>query len=372
LVVGLCIVAFTNNNINDTEHEIDVQIETMKNLIVIFSSTFLLLYVVLSIFRFQHFLLQILLALLVVVVFNVISIYLRRWFSKLWDKISFNQSMFVSFSSIYLYLVVFALFFIIVFFNFPKVTVNRAINLNNSNSYFALPNGSTDLVNRYKLDEVIDIQVDMEMDRGAYINQDDGLVFIHIKENLVIYDIHNDEMIYSGLYQDEINGISISRLNQEVNETTYQTYCRTDSDCNEYSYPYQYGDVEYKTFDKITKFDQLNYVHSDTGIFVDDIVHLFDNEAIDSRVSTISNRPFIGFGDSNALVTDIDNHDGALFYLQVEEDKETLNIQVFEIIEKDVDLVLPFYSHYRFGMLIFILFIGFVPITNYDTYRNEY
>jgi hypothetical protein len=128
--------------------------------------------------------------------------------------------------------------------------------------------------------------------------------------------------------------------------------------------------VRYKTVDEIFQFDNLTYKHSDTGIFTDGILHLFDDNLIDSRVSTINERPFIGFGYSEALVTDIDNHDGKLIYLQVEEMDHEINIKLIKIDEKEIDMVLPIYSHYRFGLILFILLLGFIPITNYDEYRK--
>ncbi|HKL47128.1 MAG TPA: hypothetical protein VJ878_00535, partial [Candidatus Izemoplasmatales bacterium] len=60
-----------------------------------------------------------------------------------------------------------------------------------------------------------------------------------------------------------------------------------------------------------------------------------------------------------------------IYYLQVEENDKQIYINVNKIIENDIDLPLPFYGHYRFGILVFIFILGFIPISNYDDYRIE-
>jgi len=371
LILGLLILAYTNNNINDTEPEMDVQIETMKNLIVIYASTILLFFVMLSIFRFQHFMLQFFYALLVVFLFNFFGFFLKKWFSKIWDRMNYNHSMLVTFNAIYIYVLVFLMFFVVVFFNFPKVSVNKIFNLNNSNAYFAIPDGAVDLVNRYKIDQLIDLEMEIDMDENAYINQSEDHVFIHIRDTLIVYDLRQEKMIYSGIFKDNVDGIEISSINKESNEIKLKSYCSEDSNCQEYDYPYEYGDVEYKTQNAIIKFEQLTYEETDTAIFNEEILHLFKDEEIDSRVSTSKDRPFLGFNESKAVVTDIDNYGGSIYYLQVEENDKQIYINVNKIIENDIDLPLPFYGHYRFGILVFIFILGFIPISNYDDYRIE-
>jgi len=371
LILGLLILAYTNNNINDTEPEMDVQIETMKNLIVIYASTILLFFVMLSIFRFQHFMLQFFYALLVVFLFNFFGFFLKKWFSKIWDRMNYNHSMLVTFNAIYIYVLVFLMFFVVVFFNFPKVSVNKIFNLNNSNAYFAIPDGAVDLVNRYKIDQLIDLEMEIDMDENAYINQSEDHVFIHIRDTLIVYDLRQEKMIYSGIFKDNVDGIEISSINKESNEIKLKSYCSEDSNCQEYDYPYEYGDVEYKTQNAIIKFEQLTYEETDTAIFNEEILHLFKDEEIDSRVSTSKDRPFLGFNESKAVVTDIDNYGGTIYYLQVEENDKQIYINVNKIIENDIDLPLPFYGHYRFGILVFIFILGFIPISNYDDYRIE-
>ena len=104
---------------------------------------------------------------------------------------------------------------------------------------------------------------------------------------------------------------------------------------------------------------------------VEPLKFLFKDEVIDSKVKTSDDRPFFGFGYSNAFVSDIDNYEGLIEYIQVERFDDSINIQLYQVVEKDIDVVLPFYSHYRFGMLVFIFIMGFVPISDYDIYRTE-
>jgi len=374
LVIGFTIIAFTKNYINEAEPEIDLQLETLKNLVVIFSSTLLLFYVMLSVFRFQQYFLQFFYALLVVIIFNIIAIFLKKWFSKIWDKLYFDNSMFVSFSSIYLYISIAIIVLLVIFINFPKVAVNKAINLNNSHTYFVYQNGQNDLVNRFDNNLLVDIDTDMDSDNNAFINQDDEHVFIYLNNKLIVFDLTQQSVVYSGVYQENIDGLVIPSSNNEINEDKYQTDCSDETNCSEFTYPYQYGDVKfnaYRSFDIIIRVDNLDYNYSDTVFFSNNILYLFEGEELDSRLSTAKDKPLLGFADSKARVLDVDNYDGSIFYLEIERGDEQLNIKVYEVIEKDVDVVLPFYSHYRFGILIFILLLGFVPITNFDLYKSE-
>ncbi|QWC00141.1 hypothetical protein KHQ88_00820 [Mycoplasmatota bacterium] len=370
LILGFIIIAFSKNYINDTEPELDLQIETMKNTIVIFSSTLLLFYVMLSVFRFQDIYLQFLYSILIVIVFNFVSIFLRRWFSIFWDKIDLENSSFVSFRAVHIYIVAFVIVLLVLFINFPKVSVNKSINLANSYSYFSYKDGTNDLVNRYKERLIVDLDMEIDMDHNAYMNQDENHIFIYTEDHLMIYDFIQNKLIYSGYYEDQVNGIEINYINEENNEIKFQSDCTDEEDCNEFTYPYQYGELTYYTYNTITKFDHLDYEQSDTVILNENVLHLFQDSEVDSRLTLISDKPFIGFASSNSYTTDVDHFDGSILYLQVKDNNDQINIKVYQIIEKNIDLILPFYSHYRFGFLVFIFVIGFIPISNYDKHRS--
>lgn len=369
-ILGVGILAYSKRAFDGGEVDTDTMFETTKNLFVLFSSTILLFYVMLTVFRFQTAFLQILYALIVVVLFNILTIFMKRLFIKIWEKIDFHVSMFVSFSSIYLYLSVFFVIFLIIFFNFPNVSVSKALNLNNSKSYFSFPDGAVELTNRYKADKLFEYDMDESLDSSAFINQENDYIFIHLRNEIIIYKIDTDQIIYYGPIEDEIDGINITRDNIEENETKYQNHCQDTSNCIVYDYPYQYGDVVYKTYNRITIIEDLEYSNSEIAVFTDQIIHFFENDKIDSRLDTEKDRPFIGFGYSTASLADVDNYQGKLIYLQVDGDEESMSVEVYKVIEKEIGLDLPFYNHYRFGIIFFIFLLGFVPITNYDVYRK--
>jgi hypothetical protein len=371
LLVGLFIVAYTKNTITEKVFEMDIQIETLKNSFVIFTSTILLFYVLLSVFRFQPVYLQIIYALSITVIFNIFTYFFKKIFSSLYDRIEANLSLYVSFRAWYLYLIVFGLIFMILIFNFPKVSVNQSLNLNNSNPYFVKPIDSNQLMNRYDINQLLDFDLDIDDYSRPYMNHVGDHVFIYIDRTVIIYDVKAGEVIYSGLIQDEINGITINTINQESNEEIFKINCDGTSNCTEYYYKFEYGGIIYQTIEPIIKIDDLSYEYSNEAIFNKDIIHLFKDEVIDSKVKTADDRPFFGFGYSNAFVSDIDNYEGLIEYIQVERFDDSINIQLYQVVEKDIDVVLPFYSHYRFGMLVFIFIMGFVPISNYDIYRTE-
>lgn len=369
-LIGFAIVVFSNNNINDSEPELDVQAETLKNLFVIFVSTILLFYVLLSVFRFQPFYLQILYALVGVVIFNVFAYFARKMTSNIFDIIDFRNAFVYSYKWIYFYFIVFILAFSIILINMPKVAINTAINLNDSKSYYLYPDGSNKLINRFESEKLLNLDIDEDFDQYAFMNHSNQYILIHLNQSVVIYDTELNLLVYHGPVQDLINGIHVDRDNQEENEIRYQSVCGDALNCIEYDFIFEYGGISYTGENQILMFNDLTYESSDTAIFYDEVIHFFIEEEIDSRHSTKTDKPFIGFGESKTRLSDIDFRNGEIVYLQVKETNEGMNLTVYKTLERDIDLYLPFYSHYRFGMLVFIFLMGLIPISNYDAYRT--
>lgn len=370
-LIGLIVIGLTENNINEKEPELDLQIETVKNLFVIFTSTILLFYVLLSVFRFQPFYLQFFYATIGVILFNVLARYMKKISSKLYEKFEFTYSKIVNFKAWYIYAILGALFISIAFFNMPKIALNKVINLNESKAYFSYPDGSNQLMNRYEAKEMLNLKINEKMDQHAFLNHVGDNLFIYANNTVVIYNLQMNKVMYTGPKQASGNGINIPLNNQENNETRLQFDCGGLTDCIEIDLIYEYGGVKYDNRETIFMFDDLAYDKTKTAIFTHQIMHLFENEKIDSRISTRTDKPFVGFDSSKTLVTDVDQFEGELEFLQLEDNGDSMNVKVYKVIERNIDVELPFYSHYRLGMLIFIFIIGFVPISNYDLYATE-
>jgi hypothetical protein len=367
-MLGLIVLYFINNNADEDTPELDTQIETIKNLFIVFSSTVLLFYILLSVFRFQPFYFQIIYALIGVSIFNYLSYFMKRFSSRAYEKFDFTNSKIVNFKAWYIYAILGVLFLSVAFFNIPKVALNTAINLNDSKAYYAYPDGSNNLANRFEQKEIMNINIDQNMVTNPYLNHQGDNLFIYVNNSVSIYNLQSNTIVYQGVIQESVEGIPILQENQETNETSFEPYCSDPSSCTYYDDTYEYGGIEYYSLEPLYRFDDLEYEYSDTAIFSEEILHLFKNEIIDSRLSTINDRPFVGFGYSQVIVSDIDYYDGMIEYLQVERKGESVSVQVIQVIERDIDINLPFYSHYRFGMLVFILIIGFVPLSNYDLF----
>lgn len=366
-ILGFIVLIISNHKINEIEPDVGEQIETIKNILVIFVSTLLLFYVLLSVFRFQPFYLQFLYALIGTLLFNVLAHYLRIMTSDLIDRIDFNLTSFINTRVWAVYIFLLVAFLTIVFVNVPKVSLNRFVNLNNSEPYFAYTNTSNYIVNRYDVEEVFEVVINENIDTGAYMNRDGDYVFIRTNSSLTIYNLQEKKTLYNGEMQANVDGINVPLDNLELKETSYQYQCNDDSSCVEMDYYFYYGDVKFYSGASITRFDDLDYKHTDTGLFRDGTVYLFENQKIDSKVKIKTDKPFLGFNDSPDVITDIDYYEGGLEYLQVRREGSKTNIKMYKIMERDIDLSLPIYSHYRFGILVTIFLIGIIPISDYNS-----
>lgn len=371
-LIGFAIIVFSNNNINEMKPEVDVQVETFKNLFVIFTSTILLFYVLLSVFRFQPVFLQFLYAFLITLVFNILAYFIKKATSRIFDMIDFKRDFIFSHQMVYTYLVLFAFVFFAIFFNMPKVSMNTAINLNDSKLYFLNQVGSNQLNNRFQSEEILNFNLEDDYDSNLFMNQNNQHIIIHYNQQIIVYDLTQGSISYQGPRLAEISGMVIDFENQELNETRYQRVCDDSDSCLEYVYSFDYGGVSYSNHMPIIMYSGLTYDFSDTAILNNDVLHLFKDEAVDSRFSTKADRPFVGFGETDVMLLDLDldNYNGELIYLQAKRNDEGMNIRVYQLVEKDIDLALPFYSHYRLGTLVFIVLIGLIPISNYDKHRT--
>ncbi len=133
--------------------------------------------------------------------------------------------------------------------------------------------------------------------------------------------------------------------------------------------------------------------HNSIGIIVDNNIYYTEEiKTIKSRVEIINsdfeidaifnhlelqpfwignNYKFYGTTNENSYISNYQEQDNNLEFLQVDKNNNYFILTIYQIEEKDIDLNLPFYTHYGIEILIPIIIIFFFPITNYRSSIGE-
>jgi hypothetical protein len=151
LMLSVAIVLFwLEENRNEL---LDLQIETIKNTLVIFTLTFLPFYVFLTIFRFQPALLQVFYALVLTTIVYLLHIPLQRLFSPLWTFIvDFIDNTFAA-KFVALWLIIVLATASVALFDFPSERIKATLNLSDHVNYFTYDGYETDLKNHFRAEE---------------------------------------------------------------------------------------------------------------------------------------------------------------------------------------------------------------------------
>jgi len=145
---------------------------------------------------------------------------------------------------------------------------------------------------------------------------------------------------------------------------------------------YEKVETEYQIIEANSEIStiSLRKMHNSIGIVIDDYVYFFDNREPKNNVIEIFNEDLEYHAIFNLLESEpfwINNFyltsytgsyqekDNNLEFIQVEENNKHIVITVYQVIERDVAVILPFYSHYGIWIFIPILIAFFIPITNY-------
>lgn len=178
---------------------LDLQIETIKNTVIIFTLTFLPFYVFLTVFRFQPVFLQILYALVLTTILYLLHIPMQRLFSPLWSFIvDFIDNTFAA-KFVALWLIVVLATASIALFDFPSERIKDAMNLSDHVDYFTYDGYETDLKNNFRAERIFRIILDDEV-KPRRVNDywmRDNTLFIYTYENeLMAIDIPTQKVLY--------------------------------------------------------------------------------------------------------------------------------------------------------------------------------
>jgi len=359
---------------NDREYgnDFDVQMETSKNTIVLFTSTVLLLFVLLTIFRYMHPLFQFSLAVGITVILNVILYFMKDRLVLFYDNFSVRNLRTVSFIAVKIFFILVFVLFCVLFFNFPRAQVNNALNLEHHSDFFAFFEAPVTVTNRY--DSELLFKIDKEINNRhlqADITVTDTYIFIYYDSSVVIVDKESSTVLYDGKIEDNDTAILVPDSSVEDNETEIVSTCGANEICEVEQIVYDYKDVSYEHYIKLTRFDNLAYDYSETAIFDEENILLFNEEQADSLFKPNLIEPFWDYEMFDGKITDVDNGEGKLVYIVTTSRRNQNTFEVYEIVEKEIGLPLPFYTYFHFGSLIVVLLFALIPITNYEAYTKE-
>ena len=458
-----------------------LKLEGIKNNILIVFVTIYPLYVFLTIFRFNNWILQILLSLVLTFAIFVLSILLRKTMDNLYQNIK-NK---IIESDLGKYILAWSLFgFLLIFnifFQLPLNPIKNSLNLSNNAPYFRFDGLPTDINNSYK--QNLDFKLLLTDNDGRSIY--DYIVYdnhLYLTQDNVIYkydiatsnmvkkyyisgklsnDYFNEILFVSadnlyvyceyGLYKvtDE-NLITIEDINSNnsrriltnegdtlflrtIDEDNYNLYLLTDDtltmeesinlsiseydqiltisktlflkkgddyilyednskifkgiDSNRLYYNSEYQVIQYLKDnciyyndgkDNIKAIEYIGRMLEEIEV-VGDVTVIregtdFDNTRLIllnydiSNINTYNHLDFDRFFKLNdynvSYVANYRFSNNNIQFLQVEANPDKTNILIYNLERKDVDIRLPFYSHYSFFSMIVILIAMIIPITD--------
>ncbi len=347
LLILMYIRVQNGNLINDN---FDLKFEAFKNTLIIFMLTFYPFFISLTVFRYFVWPIQILLSIGVVFLVLYGEKYFKVWLEDFIDYWKFKINFDGARKFIYVWTIIGITAILVFIFNFPTQQVNNVLNLNNHRPIFNFVNGyDVDIMTNYEADllgEYESITTIVNAYEGlpneAVIEGNDGNV--DIRDIQVFYDYEKN--------------ITYTAYVEGVKQTVYiKTY--PDGTTEEYT---------------------IKGIHNTSGYVSGDIIYLTGGlqsnqeviEIMDGefKINGIYNlQPTIPFFENNRMdyfqFIGCKIEDGKLVYTTHEEKDGVHYYKDYSLSEIDVDIHMPFYSHYSMGHVLFILVFMFIPITDY-------
>jgi len=461
-----------------------IKIEGIKNNILIVLVTVLPMYVVMTIFRYLPWYLQLFLSLVSVSIIFLLSVFISKAMEKFFQNL---KDYFIELGSIK-YVIIWLSIGIILFFGFffqiPVNSLKKTLNLNNNAIYMSFDGLPVDIQNNYEQNQLVELKLGDNLStriRDFYL-QDDYL-YLNYENYIEVYSVSKSELIkkftleysenetmeqnpfnkyfifyddnlyffgYFGLYLlDEVSIEKISThsyTNTRVffdNDNTmnlvygsginiYEIYEVLDNqvnlvetiDLNLHTYQqlevisetlFYRNDKDYYLFeDSSIKFEnisgekiynkemQLMYYYLNIKVYLNDqtetktilsltpnkiafggmvqseIIFTDGNQLDKSRLlifnKDMSEIQLFNHMDTDKFIkgNDYDYNyvstyreiDDNITFMQLEIKEDETLLTLYNLIEEDVDIPLPFYTHYGIFIMIFILIGIFIPVTD--------
>ena len=321
---------FQKNYIDDLKN----QFLTIGNNIIFFSRTVLPLYVFLSIFRYIEPYYQIPLSFLLVGLLFVLSSHLKkRYIPNSRDMIDFfstwrNRKKFA--------IPVITVILIILVFNIPIYNLEVSLNLSNNVRYLEYDRLPVDISNDYHQDELIQMEVDLynfDIIQGyAYYANNIYLLIgrdIDNDQQLNIYNKTTGELVSSVVYEDS------------TDEFTNNVYLVEGADISIITDNYEYlAGIEGHYYYKIEVLDNGGNPYS------------YFNHIMLQKLTNLNK-----YGYSKVDL--YRNNNGTIEFIQSDGYYDERVITLYQLVQKETYIDLPFYSHYSINTFAWIL-IGFL------------
>lgn len=185
LLVGSLLFFFTHKEDSD---QWDLQLETIKNNILIFLKTLLPFYFFLIILRFWNPVLQIITALVLTILTIVIASCLRALFSESVKQFFRKLGMSSILKTLWLWVIVVIVVGINFFVQVPSDSIKSFFNLNDSVAYLTYDEMPIDLQNNYKQDTIQSLTLENNLE-GQIID------FYYLEDTIYLYTIRNEILI---------------------------------------------------------------------------------------------------------------------------------------------------------------------------------
>jgi hypothetical protein len=327
-----------------------IRFEPVKNTLLLLFTVVLPFFIFLTIFRFLPWYIQFFLSILFTGFFIYIKKYLQAGIQKFFYYISINVDFDGARKYIYLWLGGFGTILLMFAFNFPTTTVNTFLNLENHKPIYNFINGyDVDIENNYSLELlnkiISDTTINFDYDEATNNDVSDPLISSY------------------NTFTDEDNNISYSAYVVNNYETKY---IKED----------QYGHTEEYV---------IRGIHNTNGIVIDGVIYLLGDAKTNHQVIEVMDGEFAITGIANIPVPE------KFLYNKMEERFIVIGYKVvgdtiqfttstsynnqfyyhtYELVPEDVDIQLPFYSHFSLGHLLIAFIFLFVPASNYQSFAT--
>lgn len=306
----------------DLDRDVDLQVETIKNNLVLFFITIAPFYVFLTVFRYQSVFLQILYSILIVFGLLFVYLFFRKWIDQTIKSLS---SFVFDTTERALGMIGGGLLFIIIFFllfNISMSGIKQELNLSDNISYFSYQDFPVRLENNFNHETEFKFTIDEEMDMefiDYYV--DEGMLYLYSDSNaLYTIDIDSGLILHhqflSGIYGS--NSIEEDDLKQMFFIQNDQLYFLTPSTLYQVNAE-EYVIVNLTADTNLDVFYQENQPYflrlMDTGVY--QIHHVEDNdvELVESVDLTTS-----GVYDELVVIDDILFYQNDAIYHQYYDD----------------------------------------------------
>lgn len=285
-VILLAIIAYVLFFVErDLDSDLDLQVETIKNNLVLFFITVAPFYLFLTVFRFQGVFLQILYSFLVALVILFVYFFFRKRIDQLMESLVYfvfdtTERALTIFGGGLLFIFVFALMF-----NVSTNDIKQQLNLTDNVSYLSFNDLPQNLDNNFKHKTKFKITLDQGIDAefaDYYVYE--GMLYLYSEFNtLYTIDIESESIIHrqflSGIYWS--NPIKDEEIKQLFFEQDNQLYLLTPSTLYQVS-PESYTMINLIDMENLSVFYDNDQPHllglTDTGIY--QIHRIVNNEVV--------------------------------------------------------------------------------------------